>query len=72
MDSQERDALREKHRDWSGHCPACDYQSHPCDVIKMLDYVELLEQAYEHARAMGARMTVLFAQSLDKLKVVTT
>ena len=37
MDSQERDALREKHRDWSGHCPACDYQSHPCDVIKVLD-----------------------------------
>ena len=40
MDSQERDALREKHRDWSGHCPACDYQSHPCDVIKVLDALE--------------------------------
>jgi len=38
----------------------------------MLDYVELLEQAYEHAKAMGARMTVLFAQSLDELRVVTT
>lgn len=48
MDSQERDALREKHRDWSGHCPACDYQSHPCDVIKVLDATEPAATECDH------------------------
>jgi hypothetical protein len=36
MNQQERDALREKHRDWSGHCPVCHTET-ACDVIKVLD-----------------------------------
>ena len=76
MNRQERDELRAKHHvgqnEADDQCQGCFTIPYPCDVIKMLDYVELLEQAYEHAKAMGARMTVLFAQSLDELKVVTT
>ena len=36
MNQQERDALREKHQDWSGHCPVCHTET-ACDVIKVLD-----------------------------------
>jgi len=76
MTPDERQALRAKHRvgqnEADDQCQACFTIPYPCDVIKVLDYAELLEQAYENARAMGARMTVLFAQSLDELKVVTT
>jgi hypothetical protein len=39
MNQQERDALREKHRDWSGHCPVCHTET-ACDVIKVLDALE--------------------------------
>ena len=36
MNQQERDALRKKHQDWSGHCPVCHTET-ACDVIKVLD-----------------------------------
>jgi len=39
MNQQERDGLREKHQDWSGHCPVCHTET-ACDVIKVLDATE--------------------------------
>lgn len=72
----EIEALRTKHQ--LCDCAYCNHDecragcvgSYPCDVIKVLDYAELLEHAYEHAKAMGAKVTVLFAQSLDELVAI--
>ena len=67
------EALRTKHQVCD--CAYCNHDEcragcvgkYPCDVIKVLDYAKLLGEAYEHAKSMGAKMTALFAQSLNAI-----
>ena len=54
MNAKERQALREKHQDWSGHCPACDYQRWPCDTIHALN---LYDDLVDNARFMLKEVT---------------
>ena len=73
MTPDEIQALRKKHCictcGYCGNdeCEAGCVGKYPCDVIKVLNYTELLGHAYEHAKSMGARMTALFAQSLNAI-----
>jgi len=54
VNAKERQALREKHQDWSGHCPACDYQRWPCDTIHALN---LYDDLVDNARFMLKEVT---------------
>jgi hypothetical protein len=43
MTPEERQALREKHHEWElhkGYCIAC-WQPYPCDVLDVLDEMEM-------------------------------
>ena len=74
MTPDEIQALRRKHCTCTcgycgnNECEAGCVGEYPCDVIKVLNYLEVVGEAYEHAKAMGAKMTALFAQSLDELR----
>jgi len=52
MTSDERQALREKHRwemnnEGDDRCSGCFSYDYPCDVIKVLEDYELLEKQYQ-------------------------
>jgi hypothetical protein len=51
MNQQERDALRTKHQDWSGHCPVCHTET-ACDVIKVLDSLDQIAFWVDHRNGM--------------------
>ena len=58
MTPEERQSLREKHRQYGSYCFTCGYwneevgdydsASYPCDVIKVLDAYEALTEYHDH------------------------
>jgi len=51
MNQQERDDLRAKHQDWSGHCSVCHRET-GCDVLQVLDVLDQIAFWVDHHNGM--------------------